>query len=163
MSDLPPQDPPPEPDPTVAAERDAAQRELAFLKAGVDTESPLGKLVLAGYDGPLEADKIKEFHASVAPPPPEQPVVDTPLLPGEDQSTRFREMLAIGATGDAPPAVVEDPVKDGLSLATEGIKHGMREEEALGGFINHVADAQMRGQKGLTVEDWRERSGQRVS
>jgi len=41
------------------AEAAQARRELAFLKAGVDLESPLGKLFAKGYDGDLTPDAVK--------------------------------------------------------------------------------------------------------
>ena len=42
-----------------AAEAEAAKRELAFLKAGIDLDSPQGKLLAKGYDGPATAEAIK--------------------------------------------------------------------------------------------------------
>lgn len=39
----------------------AAQRELAFIKAGIDTENGVGKLLAKTYDGDLEPDSIKTF------------------------------------------------------------------------------------------------------
>ena len=37
----------------------AAQRENAFLKAGIDPSDPKAKYFVLGYDGPLEVDAIK--------------------------------------------------------------------------------------------------------
>jgi hypothetical protein len=42
-----------------AAEGEAAKRELALLKAGIDTESPLGKLFAKAYDGELDVETVK--------------------------------------------------------------------------------------------------------
>jgi len=42
-----------------AAERDAARRELAFLKAGIDLETPTGKLFAKAYDGANDVDAVK--------------------------------------------------------------------------------------------------------
>lgn len=137
------------------------ERDNAFLRAGVDTTTPLGGLVARGYDGPLEADKIKEFVAGVqasmgtgpaAPPTPE-------LSEVERQATAQRETLANGASGETKPPPA-DPIKEGMTLAQEGLKHGMTEEEAIGGFVNHIASAHMNGVAGLTVaERAREREG----
>ena len=41
------------------AEAELARRELAFLKAGVDTDSKLGKLLLKTYDGELTLEAIR--------------------------------------------------------------------------------------------------------
>jgi len=43
----------------VRAEADAARRELAFLKAGIDLESPQGKLFAKAYDGDFTVDAVK--------------------------------------------------------------------------------------------------------
>ena len=44
------------------AEAEDFRRELAFLKAGVDTETKLGKLLLKTYDGELTSEAI-QFEA----------------------------------------------------------------------------------------------------
>lgn len=41
------------------AEAHAAKRELALLKAGIDLESPTGKLFAKAYDGEASVDAIK--------------------------------------------------------------------------------------------------------
>lgn len=41
------------------AEAQAAKRELALLKAGIDLESPTGKLFAKAYDGEASVDAIK--------------------------------------------------------------------------------------------------------
>lgn len=39
----------------------AAQRELAFVKAGIDTENGVGKLLAKTYDGELDPEVIKTY------------------------------------------------------------------------------------------------------
>lgn len=41
------------------AQASQAQRELAFLKAGVNPEDPMAKYFIKGYDGDLEVDAIR--------------------------------------------------------------------------------------------------------
>jgi hypothetical protein len=41
------------------AEAEAAKRELAFLKAGIDLDSPGGKLLAKAYDGAPTVEAIK--------------------------------------------------------------------------------------------------------
>lgn len=38
-----------------------AKKELAFLKAGIDTSKGVGKLLAKTYDGPLDAEDIQAF------------------------------------------------------------------------------------------------------
>ena len=41
------------------AEANAAKRELALMKAGIDLESPTGKLFVKAYDGEISPEAIK--------------------------------------------------------------------------------------------------------
>lgn len=42
-----------------AAEAEAAQRKLAFIEAGVDVNTPTGKLFAKAYDGEFSLDAVK--------------------------------------------------------------------------------------------------------
>lgn len=42
------------------AQASQAQRELAFLKAGVNPENPMSKYFMKGYDGELEPEAIRK-------------------------------------------------------------------------------------------------------
>jgi hypothetical protein len=44
---------------TQAHEAEAAKKELAFIKTGIDTASPTGKLFVKAYDGPADPDTIR--------------------------------------------------------------------------------------------------------
>lgn len=46
-----------------AAAAETAQRELAFVKAGVDVNAPIAKYFVKGYDGDLSPDAIREAAA----------------------------------------------------------------------------------------------------
>ncbi|SVC91333.1 uncharacterized protein METZ01_LOCUS344187, partial [marine metagenome] len=57
-------------------ELDAMKREMAFLKAGVDTDTKAGQLLYKAYDGDLETAAIQAewselVPAAAAPPPAE--------------------------------------------------------------------------------------------
>lgn len=58
---------------------DAVVKENVFLRAGVDLDSPLGKLLFDGYQGDVTPDAVKTAAAevgalkAVAPPAPEAP------------------------------------------------------------------------------------------
>lgn len=45
----------------VKAEADTARRELAFLKAGVDLDTPQGKLLAKAYDGDPTPEAVKAY------------------------------------------------------------------------------------------------------
>ena len=56
-----------------AQEAEQARRELAFMKVGIDTDSPTGKLFAKAYDGEATVDAIAQAAAEyglVKPPSP---------------------------------------------------------------------------------------------
>lgn len=76
----------------------AAARELAFVKAGVNTDDPAAKYFLKGYDGELTVDAIKAAAAEArligaAPPPPD---------PRPAEVAQLAEIADIGV-GGLPP------------------------------------------------------------
>lgn len=88
-------------------ENEQLKRESAFLRAGVDTESKAGKLLLKAYDGDLadidalkaEAESIGALTAPPAPAPVPTPVaaVPNPITPAEAQALAQRGQTASGA------------------------------------------------------------------
>lgn len=69
-----------------AAEAAAAKRELAFVKAGVDTDSKLGKLFANGYDGEVTVEAIRAAYAEINPAPAAQVKVE-PEVDVDDEVT----------------------------------------------------------------------------
>lgn len=85
-----------------AAERDAAMRELVMLKAGINPDSPQGKLFVKAYDGEptLEAVKAAAQEYGVLDAP-------TPAIPAEEIAAHQR--VATTAAG-ADVAGEDDPI-----------------------------------------------------
>lgn len=85
-----------------AAERDAAMRELVMLKAGINPETPQGKLFVKAYDGEptLEAVKAAAQEYGVLDAP-------TPAIPAEEIAAHQR--VATTAAG-ADVAGEDDPI-----------------------------------------------------
>ncbi len=48
------------------AERDQLQRELAMMKAGVDTSSPLGQMFAKSYDGETDVEAVRAEYSRIA-------------------------------------------------------------------------------------------------
>jgi hypothetical protein len=94
-----------------AAETDSLRRELAFAKANVDTESPVGKLFVKGYDGEITQEAIEaawgELNPSgsaggtTPPPPTAESGTGTPEAP-QDELARLRAERA-GLADTSPP------------------------------------------------------------
>lgn len=57
------------------ADAESAQRELAFVKAGIDPNSPMSKYFMKGYDGELSPDAIRQaaVEAQLISPPEATP------------------------------------------------------------------------------------------
>ena len=57
------------------AEAETAKRELAFVKAGIDPNSPMSKYFMKGYEGDLDPDAIRNaaVEAQLISPPDATP------------------------------------------------------------------------------------------
>ena len=57
------------------ADAEAAKRELAFVKAGIDPNSPMSKYFMKGYDGELDPEAIRQaaVEAQLISPPEATP------------------------------------------------------------------------------------------
>lgn len=102
-------------------EAEQLKREMAFLKAGVDTDSKAGKLLLKAYDGDLtdiaalksEAESIGALTAPATTPPDPTPttpaVPDNPITPAEAQALAQRGQVASGAQPSDSVTQGKDP------------------------------------------------------
>ncbi len=91
----------------------AAQRELAFVKAGIDTDSPLGKMFTAAYEGPLDREAINTAWTAVAPSAPPPPADDgTPPAgdppPPADDGAEFERERQRRRSGPAAENILRD-------------------------------------------------------
>lgn len=82
----------------VAAEAEAARRELAFIKAGTPMENPMTQYFIKAYDGPLEPDAIKQalVEAQLISPPDQIPQ-------DEAEAWKRTNQVAAGAGTSVPP------------------------------------------------------------
>lgn len=83
---------------TATAENDQLKREMAFLRAGIDDSTPLGKMFVSAYDGELTAEAIRaaalEVGAYEAPKDPEP-------TPDQLQQQTIRDQLQGGGASSA--------------------------------------------------------------
>ena len=128
------------------AEAEAAKRELAFVKAGIDTDSKLGKLLLASYDGELTVDAIKEYTSDL--PGFTGTTTDgdgdgETLEDGETNSTGERNSLAGDAQGDIQQN--PDPREEARKTANQLIQDGGSVEDARATQFAMIVDAAIKG------------------
>jgi hypothetical protein len=98
---------------TQLADAQAAQREVVFLRAGVDLDSKPGQLVAKAYDGELDAEAIKVFAADIPgalrgetpPPVGTEPAPDDGPTPAEAAAAAADAALS---SGGAPPGATPD-------------------------------------------------------
>lgn len=134
----------------------AATRELAFVKAGVDTDSKLGKLLLASYDGEMDPVAIKSEWEDIGGIKPPASSTETPSDPtgdtGDDdivitppEGTQERQGLASGAQGDTGEEPNPDPRKVALQAGHDAVANGAPHDEAMGVMLNRLAGAAAAG------------------
>ena len=143
------------------------QRELAFVKAGVDTDSKPAKALLNSYDGPLEPDAIRAeakewgLMQEVSTQTEETPTPQTRYQGSEEAEQQRLRDEAGGA-----PAPTEKPVKGGVDAAFEqfltdrdaGLSQEAATNRAFGAVIKAAAqgDAQAR----FDPNAWNERAAE---
>jgi len=88
-------------------EAEAAKKELAFVKAGIDLNSPMSKYFVKGYDGEISPDAIRAAAAEanlIQTAPSEQQV------PKQEQAA-WNRMGNAAAMGDVSEPVVDYAAK----------------------------------------------------
>jgi len=88
----------------------AAERELAFAKAGVPLDDKRAPLFLKGYDGPAEAEAIKaawDEHFGSAP--------SAPATSPEEQAAHGRMADAAAGASAPPPADLSAQMRDAVA------------------------------------------------
>jgi hypothetical protein len=119
-------------------ELDAMKREMAFLKAGVDTDTKVGQLLYKAYDGELDTQSIQaewsELVPEAAAPPPAETVDATDTQIAEQR----REL-----TGDSVPPEnqTESPYDVGHREFKEMMDAGRPKEDSAARFIHTVLEA----------------------
>ena len=104
----------------------AARKELAFLKAGVDTDSPQGKLLAKAYDGELTADAVKAAAVEFGIIAPDSPAVPAAELAAHDRiaaaagggagASDEDAALAAIQSAETPEQVLEALTKAGIPV-----------------------------------------------
>lgn len=114
-----------------------AERRAAFLEAGVDVNSATGKLLVKGYDGPIEVEAIRTEWQSLTPAAPTDS--DEPT-PEELQAANARRTLAAGNDA-APPVPAEDPYTAAMGVYQQSRDAGHRIEYAEASYVAKLFEA----------------------
>jgi ribosomal protein L12E/L44/L45/RPP1/RPP2 len=118
-------------------ELSAMKREMAFMKAGVDTDTKAGQLLYKAYDGDLETEAIKaewlELVPVAAAPPPEPDTTD------DARASQQRKDL----TSDTipPENQTESPYDAGHREFQQMIADGRPKDDSAARFVHTVLEA----------------------
>lgn len=137
------------------ADAEAARRELAFAKAGIDTDSPKGKMFVKAYDGELDSAAIKaQFDDLFGVPAAESTEVEDEAEQEalRQQTAERRDLIAAGADHQPPPApdLVEQAFKEFDAAVTNGQSRDIAFRHVMSGMIA-AANA---GQPGAVWTGW---------
>lgn len=130
------------------ADADLARRELAFAKAGIDTDTGVGKLLFQSYQGDASKDAVlaaaAEYGITFTKDEP-APVVE--ITAEERAQSRERAQLAAQSEPPTGETATPDPSTEGLRQFRQGRDEGLRLEDAGASFFHTVIAAAMSGDK----------------
>ena len=118
-------------------ELDSMKREMAFLKAGVDTDTKVGQLLYKAYDGELDTESIQAEWSELAPAaatPPSEP--DT-----TDDARVSSERQALAGDSVPPENQTESPYDAGHREFKEMMDAGRPKEDSAARFVHTVLEA----------------------
>ena len=118
-------------------ELDSMKREMAFLKAGVDTDTKVGQLLYKAYEGELETDAIRAEWSELAPTaasPTSEP--DT-----TDDARVSRERQDLAGDSVPPENQTESPYDAGHRQFQEMVADGRPKDDSAARFVHTVLEA----------------------
>ena len=120
-------------------ELDDMKREMAFLKAGVDTDTKAGKLLFKAYDGELETDLLRAEAAELGILREASAPVQEMSDDSDRQATQERRALADNTV--PPTNQTESPYDAGHREFRTMMDAGRPKEDSAARFIHSVLEA----------------------
>lgn len=131
------------------AEAEAARRELAFVKAGVDTDSKLGKLLLKTYEGELTSEAIRTEALELGAIKETSTESETTASDEEQAQSRARRDLA--TESGAASQETEDPRVSAQKAFRAAMDGGDTRETAAGAAFAEMLKGAHRGDKRILL------------
>jgi hypothetical protein len=118
-------------------ELDSMKREMAFLKAGVNTDTKVGQLLYKAYDGELDTESIQAEWSELSPTAASR--TSEPDTTDDARVSRERQDLA----GDSVPPEnqTESPYDAGHREFQQMIADGRPKDESAARFVHTVLEA----------------------
>ena len=127
-------------------ELEEMKREMAFMKAGVDTDTKAGQLLFKAYDGELDTESIQAEWQELVPTsaPVEQPeqAQDT-VNEADTQVAEQRQALAEDSV--SVEASTQSPYEQGFQEFKEMYDSGSPKEDSAARFVHTVLEAASQG------------------
>ena len=122
-------------------ELDSMKREMAFLKAGVDTDSKAGQLLYKAYDGELETDLLRAEAEELGILRDTQ-AAPTPVADNDNVDRQGEEERRALAGDNVPPeSQTERPYAAGHREFKTMMDAGRPKEDSAATFIHTVLEA----------------------
>ena len=124
-------------------ELEEMKREMAFLKAGVDTDTKAGQLLFKAYDGDLDPDLLRIEAEELGILKGVDPEPEPEVTEADTQVARQRRDLV---SDQVPPDTqTESPYDVGHRQFKEMIDAGRPQDEAAARFVSTVIEAATSG------------------
>ena len=124
-------------------ELDDMKREMAFIKAGVDTDSKAGQLMNKAYDGELETELIQAEASELG------ILKGDAQAPQQDSSTQdvagVQERQALAGDSISPEVNTQSPYEQGFQEFKTAYDSGKPKDESAARFVHTVLEAAGRG------------------
>lgn len=143
-------------------EADRARRELAFAKAGIDTESGVGKLAFNSYDGEPTKDAVLAFAAEYGiNPGSSEPESEPKVAITDDEKAQSRERSALSTQSEPPGQEPDiDPRAAALARYKTAVQAGDTVQEASADYFGTILGAAANGDQRViyNASDWKARN-----
>ena len=123
------------------AEAEQARREIAFLRAGVDTESKLGAMFFKSYDGDLSTEAIKAEATELGMFQTSTPAPEVPQAEREFSQAR----MDLASEAGTPASFEEDPFTTSRKQWQAARDEGAPLQEAFGAAMGPLLAGAHRG------------------
>ena len=139
------------------AETERVQRELAFVKAGVNTDTPAGQIFFKGYDGDLDPEAIRSTAATMnlTTPSPTPPLEGPPAPETNPLDPAEVDLLESGSNlgGTPPPAepVAAHPATQAQQVHGQAVADGVDNPTAVGLAFNSLVNAAASGDQRVII------------
>lgn len=135
------------------AAAEAAKRELAFVKAGIDTESKLGGLLFKTYEGELTKDALQAEAKELGLFKDEETKPPAKSTASEDEKRQTRQREEMSSETEDPVLDEHVNIEQAYSEFHKARKGGATQDEASTVVLGKIFEGAAKGQEEFLVKD----------